>query len=208
MGTSRAGGSQDAIKGRRRRPRARRGVVLLVGIAAAVSQLQGAQAQTFPPPVSFQAAICQVLLNVQASFGTNPFFGQALAPFVAAFGCTGPATTIPPLTTTSIHLDCPLPGGGIGPCPSTTIVLPPPPFPTTTFLPPFPPTTFPPPPFPTTSFPPPFPTTSFPPGTFVPTTFPPGSSTSSTISTLPPCPSTTTTSPSIPSTTIPCQPAP
>src|SRR5688500_8734119 len=130
MGMSRAGGTQDAVKNRRRRPRARRGVVLLVGIAAAVSQLQGARAQTFPVPgQNFQAAICQVLLGVQASVGTNPFIGPALASFLTAFGCTGPITTFPFPTSTSTHLDCPLPGGGIGPCPSTTVVLPPPPFP-------------------------------------------------------------------------------
>ena len=150
MGASGAGSSQGAGMSTGRRRQLRRSAVLLISAAAALTQVHATQAQV--PPVTssiFQARICQALLVARAEFGANDFVRQALAPFLARFGCT-PTTTIPSSTTTSTHLDCPLPGGGIGPCPTTTVVtispttLPPATFPTSSTsstLPPCPSTT-------------------------------------------------------------------
>lgn len=138
MGASGAGASQGpgTISGRGRT--LRRWAVLLVGVVAAVTQVHATQAQVPPVHSIFQARICQALLVVRADFGANDFVRQALAPFLARFGCTPTTTTIASNTTTSTHLDCQLPGGGIGPCPTTTVVT-------------IPPTTFPPGTFPTSS---------------------------------------------------------
>ncbi|MFN2504859.1 MAG: hypothetical protein ABR540_11660 [Acidimicrobiales bacterium] len=75
-----------------------------------------------------RARICDRLRRAQSTFGDNPAARQALAAVLARFGCTGtpPAvttTSLPGNTTTTSHFDCPLPGGGVGPCPTTTTFL-------------------------------------------------------------------------------------
>jgi hypothetical protein len=141
--------------------------------------------------------LCSRLQAAQTRVGDRGLTSDAISSRLERYGCTtstlGPTTTfVAGSTTTSIHEDCVLPGGGIGPCPTTTIVGPP-----TTVG----------------------PGTTIGPGTTLPgggattttvgpgTTFPGGGTTvPSPSTTLPPCPITTTSSTSIPTTTIPCAP--
>ena len=74
-----------------------------------------------------QSRVCRRLQNALATLGDRESTRQALSSRLELFGCTGPqptvtVTTLPATTTTSIHFDCPLPGGGVGPCPTTTTV--------------------------------------------------------------------------------------
>lgn len=155
MRTSGAGTATPA-GGRRRRGLIRR-ITVLVALAAAVIQVQQspAPAQLAPVGGAQQARICEVLRRLDAAFAGNGFVRQALGPLLTSFGC-GPAqpnTTSPAsTTTTTTHVDCPLPGGGVGPCPTTTFTTFPIPTlppgvttiaPPTTILPPCPSTTVP-----------------------------------------------------------------
>ena len=123
MRTNGAGGATPV--GERRRRGLIRRMAVLVGAAAAVIQVQQSPAPAQLSPVSgaHQARICEALRSVDAAFAGNDLVRQALAPWLASFACgpSQPNTTSPgSTTTTTSHFDCPLPGGGVGPCPTTT----------------------------------------------------------------------------------------
>lgn len=120
MGASGADGSGHVGERSRRRAMRRR-VAVVAATVAVVLQLQSpAPAQV---PAAYLARVCAALQGVQVAFPGSDVVRQALAPLLARFAC-GPAvstTAAPGTTTTSVHLDCPLPGGGVGPCPTTTL---------------------------------------------------------------------------------------
>lgn len=127
-----------------------------------------------------QSRLCSRLQAALTRVGDRGSAGQALVARLQRFGCatTGPTTTVGA---------CPLPGGGVGPCPTTTGAP-------GTSVPGGPTTTG----SPSTTF---VPTTS----TLVPpTTSPGGSTTIAPSTTLLPCSPTTTGQ--FPPTTVPCVP--
>ncbi len=145
-----------------------------------------------------QSRVCAQLQRVQQRLADHPAARRALTSRLQRFGCStsGPTTTTiaQGTTTTTFHLDCPLPGGGVGPCPTTTVV---PPGPTT--VPPGSTSTA-----PTTIGLGPTTTTIGPPPTTTAT--PGGPVTTGPTTTLGPCATTTTGPGGIPPTTIPCLP--
>ncbi|HYX45132.1 MAG TPA: hypothetical protein VE760_08835 [Acidimicrobiales bacterium] len=77
-----------------------------------------------------QTRACSRLQAALARVGNRGSAAQALTSRLQRLGCTttgptstfGPTSTTVQATTTSVVVvDCPLPGGGVGPCPSTTV---------------------------------------------------------------------------------------
>jgi hypothetical protein len=144
-----------------------------------------------------QSRACRQLQAALNRVGDRGSARQALVSRLQRLGCTtsGPTTTAAPaMTTTTSHFDCPLPGGGVGPCPTSTTM-----FPGSTV--------------PGSTVPGGSTTTSFFPGTLAPTSVPPPPTSDptgpTTSSTLPPCPTTTTIAnapTTFPPTTVPCAP--
>lgn len=185
MGERKSHSSAAGTEGVRRRPRPWR--AFLVGLALVLgwwlpSSVGSAQTN------GAQARACSRLQEALTRVGDRGSARQAVTSRLQRLGCatTGPTTTFGPTTTavfpdsttTSVHQDCVLPGGGIGPCPTTTTVAP------GTTLPGGPTTT-----------------------TLVPpTTLPSGPTTVAPTTTLAPCLSTTTSSTIFAPTTVPCAP--
>ncbi len=76
-----------------------------------------------------QTRACNRLQAALTRVGDRGAAANAIAARLQRFGCTtstlGPTTTfIAGTTTTVVHQDCPLPGGGVGPCPTTSVVGP------------------------------------------------------------------------------------
>ena len=120
-------GSDEQVTGR---PSPRRWrVLLLVGLGAglwASPSITGVSGAAHVG-ADAQARICSELAGAQARFGDHQSVDQALAARMQRYGCAGSqpsstVTTLPGTTTTTFHLDCPLPGGGVGPCPTTTVL--------------------------------------------------------------------------------------
>lgn len=110
--------------------RSPRAVLLMIAAAILLSLRPGPAAGTgvsaFLPP-EVQARVCNQLRAYQAAFAAFPSAAQALETALARYGCTGSGgttTTFPGTTSTTFHEDCQLPGGGIGPCPTTTTSIP------------------------------------------------------------------------------------
>ncbi len=114
--------SAAGTKGIRRRRSPWRAMVVVLALAlgwflpSSVGSAQTTGAQT---------RACSQLRAALARVGSNGSAARALTARLQRFGCAtnGPTTTfaLPGSTTTSVHQDCVLPGGGIGPCPSTTV---------------------------------------------------------------------------------------
>ncbi len=72
-----------------------------------------------------RARACRQLQAALNRVGNRQAPRQALISAMNRLGCNGSAattTSVPATTTTSIVVvDCPLPGGGVGPCPTSTI---------------------------------------------------------------------------------------
>ena len=102
-------------------------VLLLIGFGAAWSaspSVTGVSGAAHVTPDA-QARICSELASAQSRFGHHQSVDEAVAARMRRYGCPGSQpsstiTTLPGTTTTTFHLDCPLPGGGVGPCPTTT----------------------------------------------------------------------------------------
>ena len=187
--------SAAGTKGVRRRRAPWRGMV--VALALALGWLLPSSVGTAQTGGA-QPRVCRSLQAALERVGDRGSAAQALTARLQRFGCatSGPTTTAAGATTTSVHQDCPLPGGGVGPCPtSTTIVVVDCIGPDGQFI--------------------PCPSTTVGPGTTSPPSTIPGGSTTTTVGPPPgtpttvvttpgPCSSTSTTPGQV--TTIPCVP--
>lgn len=74
-----------------------------------------------------QTRACSRLEAALARVGSHGSAGQALAARLERLGCAATGSTTssssPGSSTTSIHVDCTVPGGGLGPCPTTTTLF-------------------------------------------------------------------------------------
>jgi hypothetical protein len=103
----------------------------LVALALVGGWLLPPSAGTAQTGGSAQPRVCRSLQAALDRVGgrRSGAAAQAIAARLQRLGCatTGPTSTVGSTpttiaaTTTSVHQDCQLPGGGVGPCPSTTV---------------------------------------------------------------------------------------
>lgn len=97
---------------------------LAVALALLAGWMLPASASGAQPGAGARARACNQLQAALRRIGNRQAPRQALLSAMNRLGCNGsPTTTAVPATTTTstLFVDCPLPGGGVGPCPTSTI---------------------------------------------------------------------------------------